>query len=132
MQYVGHVQKRMGCRLRKLKALWGEKKLFNGKTIGEKGRLTDAVISKLTTFCGNAIRANSQNVNEMRQAVWAVWAHISSTDDEPKHWFYPKGKKKLVSSTSRGAGITLLSAAPYKQYQSPQVSLTTSFFPKEL
>ncbi|GFX93174.1 uncharacterized protein TNCV_4760531 [Trichonephila clavipes] len=28
----------------------------------------------------------------MRNAVWAVWAHTSSTDDEPKHWFCPKGK----------------------------------------
>ncbi|GFX29041.1 uncharacterized protein TNCV_3030831 [Trichonephila clavipes] len=62
----------MGSRLRKLKALWGEKKLSDGKTIGGKGRLTDAIISKLTTFYGNAIRANSHNVNEMRQAVWAV------------------------------------------------------------
>ncbi|GFX29770.1 uncharacterized protein TNCV_4748991 [Trichonephila clavipes] len=82
----------MGNRLRKLKALRGEKKLSDGKTIGRKGRLTDTIISKLTTFYGNAIRANSHNVNEMRQAVWAVWAHTSSTDDEPKHWFCPTGK----------------------------------------
>ncbi|GFV27942.1 RNA-directed DNA polymerase from mobile element jockey [Trichonephila clavipes] len=26
----------------------------------------------------------------------AVWAHTSSTDDEPKHWFYPKGKNSMV------------------------------------
>ncbi|GFU85080.1 uncharacterized protein TNCV_1553431 [Trichonephila clavipes] len=44
-------------------------KVSDGKTIGGKGRLTDAIISKLTTFYGNAIRANSHNVNEMRQAV---------------------------------------------------------------
>ncbi|GFW06159.1 uncharacterized protein TNCV_36351 [Trichonephila clavipes] len=59
IECVGHVQKRMGSRLRKLKALWGEKKLSDGETIGGKGRLTDAVISKLTTFYGNAIRTNS-------------------------------------------------------------------------
>ncbi|GFU01240.1 uncharacterized protein TNCV_5123951 [Trichonephila clavipes] len=69
VECVGHVQKRMGSRLRKLKALRGKKKLSDGKTIGGKGRLTDAIISKLTTFYGNAIRANSHNVNEMRQAV---------------------------------------------------------------
>ncbi|GFX74150.1 hypothetical protein TNCV_2911831 [Trichonephila clavipes] len=33
----------------------------------------------------------------MRQAVWAVWAHTSSTDDEPKHWFCPKGKNSWWS-----------------------------------
>ncbi|GFV55570.1 uncharacterized protein TNCV_1820571 [Trichonephila clavipes] len=65
----GHFQKQMGNRLRKLKALRGEKKVSDGKTIGGKGRLTDAIISKLMTFYGNAIRANSHNVNEMRQAV---------------------------------------------------------------
>ncbi|GFX51188.1 uncharacterized protein TNCV_2735391 [Trichonephila clavipes] len=92
IECVGHVQKRMGSRLQMLKALWGEKKLSDGKTIGGKGRLTDAFISKLTNFYGNAIRANSHNVNEMRQAVWAVWAHTFSTDDEPKYWFCPKGK----------------------------------------
>ncbi|GFV37817.1 uncharacterized protein TNCV_4409761 [Trichonephila clavipes] len=93
IECAGHVQKQMGNRLRKLKALRGKKKLSDGKTIGGKGRLTDAIISKLTTFYGNAIRANSHNVNEMRQAVWAVWTHTSSTDDEPKHWFCPTGKK---------------------------------------
>ncbi|GFX13318.1 hypothetical protein TNCV_2907411 [Trichonephila clavipes] len=51
----------MGNRLRKLKALLGEK-VSDGKTIGGKGRLTDAIISKLTTFYGNAIRANSHNI----------------------------------------------------------------------
>ncbi|GFT53314.1 hypothetical protein TNCV_4234041 [Trichonephila clavipes] len=50
IECVGHVQKRMGSGLRKLKALWGEKKLSDGKTIGGKGRLTDAIISKLRTF----------------------------------------------------------------------------------
>ncbi|GFX34111.1 hypothetical protein TNCV_1698591 [Trichonephila clavipes] len=70
----------MGSRLWKLKALWEEKKLSDEKTIGGKGRLTDAVINKFTTSYGNAIRDNSQNVNEMRQTVWAVWAHTSSTE----------------------------------------------------
>ncbi|GFU19467.1 uncharacterized protein TNCV_4371441 [Trichonephila clavipes] len=92
IECVGHVQKQMGNRLWKLKALRGKKKLSDGKTIGGKGRVTDAIISKWTTFYGNAIRAKSHNVNEMRQVVWAVWAHTYSTDDEPKHWFCPTGK----------------------------------------
>ncbi|GFU78174.1 uncharacterized protein TNCV_4402031 [Trichonephila clavipes] len=50
IECVGHVQKQMGNRLRKLKAFTGEKKLSDGKTIGGKGRPTDAIISKLTTF----------------------------------------------------------------------------------
>ncbi|GFY23602.1 uncharacterized protein TNCV_1039011 [Trichonephila clavipes] len=85
-------EKRMGSRFRKLKALWGGKEAFRWENNWWEGCLTDAIISKLTTFYGNAIRANSHNVNEMKQAVWAVWAHTSSTDDELKHWFCPKGK----------------------------------------
>ncbi|GFV43682.1 uncharacterized protein TNCV_880081 [Trichonephila clavipes] len=69
----------MGSRLRK------RKKLSDGKTIGGKGRLTDVVINRLTTFYGNAIRGNPKNVHEMRRAVWA------HTDEQPKHSFCPKG-----------------------------------------
>ncbi|GFV85959.1 hypothetical protein TNCV_203391 [Trichonephila clavipes] len=75
---VGLMQNQIGFRLRKLEASLG-KKLSDGK-ICWKCRLTVAVICKLT-ISGNTIRANSQNVNEMRQAVWA---RISSTD-ELKH-----------------------------------------------
>ncbi|GFX92649.1 uncharacterized protein TNCV_4087541 [Trichonephila clavipes] len=91
IECVGHVQKRMGSRLRKLKSSLGKKKLSDGKTIGGKGRLTDVVINRLTTFYGSAIRGNPKNVHEMRQAIWAVWAHTASTDEQPKHWFCPKG-----------------------------------------
>ncbi|GFU43978.1 uncharacterized protein TNCV_1878541 [Trichonephila clavipes] len=91
IECVGHVQKRMGSRLRKLKSSIGKKKLSDGKTIGGKGRLTDVVINRLTTFYGNAIRGISKNVHEMRQAIWAVWAHTASTEEQTKHWFCPKG-----------------------------------------
>ncbi|GFT27545.1 uncharacterized protein TNCV_1276281 [Trichonephila clavipes] len=66
-------------------------KRLDQQTIGGKGRLTDVVINRLTTFYGNAIRGNPKNVHEMRQAIWAVWAHTASTDEQPKHWFCPKG-----------------------------------------
>ncbi|GFS94322.1 uncharacterized protein TNCV_2013821 [Trichonephila clavipes] len=36
IECVGHVQKRMGTRLRKLKLVYGKKKLSDGKTIGGK------------------------------------------------------------------------------------------------
>ncbi|GFU49253.1 uncharacterized protein TNCV_2610131 [Trichonephila clavipes] len=64
IECVGHVQKRMG-------------------------RLTDSLIDKLAHYYGNAIRCNSTSVKEMRKAIWAVWGHSCSTDDEPMHWFCP-------------------------------------------
>ncbi|GFU47241.1 uncharacterized protein TNCV_1299161 [Trichonephila clavipes] len=79
--------KRMGTRLRKLKLVYSKKKLSDGKTIGGKDRLTDSLIDKLAHYYGNAIRCNSTSVKEMRKAIWAVWGHSCSTDDEPMHWF---------------------------------------------
>ncbi|GFX40657.1 uncharacterized protein TNCV_1217801 [Trichonephila clavipes] len=60
IECVGHVQKRMGTRLRKLKLVYSKKKLSHGKTIGCKGRLTDSLIDKLAHYYGNAIRCNSK------------------------------------------------------------------------
>ncbi|GFW31086.1 hypothetical protein TNCV_1372481 [Trichonephila clavipes] len=51
-----------------------------------KGRLTDSLIDKLAHYYGNAIRCNSTSVKEMWKAIWAVWDHSCSTDDEPMHW----------------------------------------------
>ena len=45
---VGHVQKRMG-HLMKLKEI-NKSKLSNGKTIGEKGRLTEGKIQQLQKY----------------------------------------------------------------------------------
>ncbi|GFT63904.1 uncharacterized protein TNCV_4401991 [Trichonephila clavipes] len=87
IECVGHVQKRMGTRLRKLKLVYSKKKLYDGKTIGGKGRLTDSLIDKLAHYYGNAIRCNSTSVKEMRKAIWAAWGHSCSTDDEPMHCF---------------------------------------------
>ncbi|GFU54260.1 uncharacterized protein TNCV_3619131 [Trichonephila clavipes] len=89
IECVGHVQKRMDTRLRKLKLVYSKNKLSDGKTIGGKGRLTDSLIDKLAHYYGNAIRCNSTSVKEMRKAIYAVWGHSCSTDDEPMHWFCP-------------------------------------------
>ena len=45
---VGHMQKRLGTALQKLKKTWGKKKLEDGKTIGGRGRLTANLMDKLT------------------------------------------------------------------------------------
>ncbi|GFX93325.1 uncharacterized protein TNCV_151311 [Trichonephila clavipes] len=89
IECVGHVQKRMGTRLRKLKQM--SSKLSDGKSIGGKGRLTDRIIDLITTYYGNAIRQNKTCLSDMRKAVWAVYFHIRSSDEEPLHSFCPVG-----------------------------------------
>ncbi|GBM73325.1 hypothetical protein AVEN_216071-1 [Araneus ventricosus] len=92
VECVGHVQKRMGTRLRKLKKDMKRKKLADGKTIGGRGRLTDELIKKLTTYYGNAIRKNKNNLFSMRKDIWAIWMHFVSTDADPQHHFCPTGE----------------------------------------
>ncbi|GFU84202.1 uncharacterized protein TNCV_2488671 [Trichonephila clavipes] len=80
-------KKRMGTRLRKLKQM--SSKLSDGKSIGGKGGLTDRMIDLITTYYGNAIRQNKTCLSDMRKAVWAVYFHIRSSNEEPLHSFVP-------------------------------------------
>lgn len=91
VECIGHVQKRMGTRLRRLKKGNKAGKLSDGKSLSGRGRLTDAVIDKLQTYYGLAIRRNVGNLDEMRKAVWATFFHLSATDDDPCHGLCPKG-----------------------------------------
>ncbi|GFW71005.1 uncharacterized protein TNCV_190961 [Trichonephila clavipes] len=122
IECVGHVQKRMGTRLRKLKLVYSKKKLSDGKTIGGKGSLTDSLIDKLAHYNGNAIRCHSTSVKEMRKAIWAVWGHSCSTDDEPMHWLCPTNPNTWY-----------LSGTPEEMFRSLQIAeiaanLATSVF----
>ena len=82
---VGHVEKRMGTRLRNAKK---QNKGIGGKG---KGKLTDKVIKDLTIYYGLAIRRNSNSLEEMKKAVWATFFHKCSSDENPQHQNCPEG-----------------------------------------
>lgn len=63
LECIGHVQKRVGCRLRKLK------KSVPG--LGGKGKLTDVLMDRLQKYYGIAIRANVGDLRAMKQAALA-------------------------------------------------------------
>ncbi|KAK3933236.1 Large tegument protein deneddylase [Frankliniella fusca] len=88
---TAHVQKRMGTRLRNLKKELSGKKLSDGKSISGKGRLTDKMINQISEYYGKAIRS-SKTVAEMKNKVWAIYYHMSSSDAKPTHQFCPKGE----------------------------------------
>ncbi|GFO29057.1 otu domain-containing protein 1 [Plakobranchus ocellatus] len=73
--------------LRKLKDSYKGQKIKDGKTIGEKGRLTDEKIDRITTYYGNSIRANKNDLANLRRAIWAIFYHMRSTDSDPTHQF---------------------------------------------
>ena len=118
---VGHVQKRVGTRLRKFKK--ENKELMPASYYGDKKDkavkkitfyLTHKSINRLQNYYGIAIRATCQtSVQEMRKAVGAVLFHCSeAVDSASKHQFCPR------SSTS------------WCKYQVDQVKGTSDYVEK--
>ncbi len=81
---IGHIQKRVGTHLRKLKK--------KTKGLSGKGKLTDAFIDRLQNYYGIAIRANVGDLNKMQQNVIAVLFHCASNEEYPMHGQCPLGK----------------------------------------
>ena len=91
---VGHIQKRMGSRLRHYKMLMGSHRLPDGNTVGGKGRLTNVVIDSFQNYYGNAVRNNPNCLITMKNAVWAIYYHSISGENESQdeqHKFCPTG-----------------------------------------
>ena len=87
---IGHIQKRVGSRLRKLKKEYVSKKLKDGKTL--RGRLADKDINRLQNYFGIAIRTNCHSVVAMQKFVGAVLCHCSEANDPvTRHMFCDKG-----------------------------------------
>ncbi|XP_052758504.1 uncharacterized protein LOC128202373 [Galleria mellonella] len=79
---IGHVEKRMGSRLRNVRK---EKKLSG------RGKLTDKVVKKLTKYYGLSIQRNVNSVENMKKAIMATYDHIFSTTENPQHDNCPVG-----------------------------------------
>ena len=81
LEGVGHAQKRLGTRFRKLRDDMKGKKLGDGKGILGKGRLTDKIINKMQNYCGMAISQNtlsSQN-NDKEKALYSMKKSVLAT-----------------------------------------------------
>ena len=104
LECVGHVQKRLGSRLRSLKKRTGQARLADGKCIGGRGRLTDKTIDSLQVYYGKAIRENTHDITETKKAVMAIWHHKKSTDYEPDHDLCPPGEKSWFGYKGSGQG----------------------------
>ncbi|KAG8266637.1 hypothetical protein J6590_108192 [Homalodisca vitripennis] len=89
LECIGHIQKRMGTRLRNYKLRNKSLILSDGKGLKGAGRLTDKVIDQLQGYYGGAIRSNQSNLDSMRRAIWAIWYHKMSSDDNPQHDLCP-------------------------------------------
>ena len=82
-EYIGHVQKRVGTALRKLKR--------ENPGMGGRGKLTDGIIDKLQNYYGIAIRANVGDLAGMKKAIHASLMHCVSSESRPLHDHCPTG-----------------------------------------
>lgn len=80
---IGHVQKRMSARLRKVKK--------DTKGLDGEEKLTGNLIDELSVYYGLAIIKNKDSTEGMSRAIWATLQHKSSTDANPQHDNCPPG-----------------------------------------
>ena len=83
MECVGHVQKRVGCRLRNLKK--------RNKGFGGRGKLTNSTIDRLQNYYGIALRQNINNLSKMKKAIHATLLHVASSEKNNWHTHFPDG-----------------------------------------
>ena len=88
---VGHVQKRVGGRIRRFKKDNSKEIFADGKKLGGIGRLNEHWINKLQNYYGLAIRQNTHSLITMRKAVGAVLYHCSeAANTESRQMFCEK------------------------------------------
>ncbi|GFV79808.1 uncharacterized protein TNCV_1726331 [Trichonephila clavipes] len=96
LECVGHVQKRMCRRLRNILKMSKGIKLSDGKNISGRGRLTLKEVDSIQHYYGLAIRKNLSTVEDMKRAIWAIYFHKLSTEDNPQHALCPLDRELLV------------------------------------
>ncbi|GBM28855.1 hypothetical protein AVEN_43574-1 [Araneus ventricosus] len=85
LECIGHIQKRVGTRLRKLKN--------KTPSVRGKGKLTDKFIDKLQNYYGIAIRSNVGNLENMQRTVISAFYHCCSSSRQLMHGQCPEGKE---------------------------------------
>ncbi|GFU00664.1 uncharacterized protein TNCV_4818291 [Trichonephila clavipes] len=114
LECVGHVQKRMGTRLRNILKMSKGIKLSDGENISGRGRLTLKEVDSIQHYYGLAIRKNLSSVEDMKRAIWAIYFHKLSTEDNPQHALCPLAcpgslkitEKRLVEKEIECASLT--------------------------
>ena len=84
---IGHVGKRLGTKLRKL--VRSKKTFPDGKPAKFGRRFTGKTMDALGVYYGSDI----SDVDAMEKAIWAVFHHYASRDEDPQYQFCPVGKE---------------------------------------
>ncbi|GFT71575.1 uncharacterized protein TNCV_1055941 [Trichonephila clavipes] len=96
LECVAMCKKRMGTRLRNILKMSKGIKLSDGKNISGRGRLTLKEVDAIQHYYGLAIRKNLSSVEDMKRAIWAIYFHKLSTEDNPQHALCPLGEDSWI------------------------------------
>ncbi|GFT43744.1 uncharacterized protein TNCV_53751 [Trichonephila clavipes] len=99
LECVGHVQKRMGTRLRNILKMSKGIKLSDGKIFRDVDGLTLKEVDSIQHYYGLAIRKNLSSVEDVKRAIWAIYFHKLSTEDNPQHALCPLGEDSCEFKT---------------------------------
>ncbi|KAK2182012.1 hypothetical protein NP493_372g05029 [Ridgeia piscesae] len=88
-EFVNHVSKRLGTALRKLAPEGRQEGVISGGK--GYGKLTSTAIVQLQKYYGRAIRSHPNDLEGMRNALFASFFHALSTDEDPHHDRCPAG-----------------------------------------
>jgi hypothetical protein len=128
LECIGHVQKRMGTRLRSLVKLYsGTKTPLSGRN-----KLTDKIINSMQNYYGIAIRRNIDNIYAMKKSIFAILFHFTNIpNQDERHQFCPRDSeswcrywsktKQYIPSNSIPVWIKNLLMPIYKSLQDDQL-----------
>ncbi|GFV93790.1 uncharacterized protein TNCV_366891 [Trichonephila clavipes] len=83
--WVANIETLRSTGLRRLKSQLKGQILSDGKCLSGKNRFIEREIDNLQSYYGSAIRRNHQSIQNMRQAIWAIFLHTISTEEYPQH-----------------------------------------------
>ncbi|GFT62511.1 uncharacterized protein TNCV_4601081 [Trichonephila clavipes] len=73
------------------------------------------------SYYGSAIRRNHSSVQNMRQAIWAIFLHNLSTDEYPQHGFCPIGEDSWCGFKRLKHQVIVMSFDPVKIVVAPEL-----------
>lgn len=84
--------------------------MSDGNTGGGVCRLTDAVVDKIQTYYGYAIRNNKDNTKNIINAIWAIYYHMICGPNSKKNIREKRNSESFVRKDKVQHGTSTMKA----------------------
>ncbi|GFU61129.1 uncharacterized protein TNCV_763891 [Trichonephila clavipes] len=120
-QYLGDGDSKGFLTIKEAK-VYGDTELKKWENISGRGRLTLKEVDSIQHYYGLAIRKNLSSVEDMKRAIWAIYFHKPSTEDNPQHALCPLGEDSCEKSVSGSHREGLIEKCLHGRTQNPNES----------